>query len=44
MIEDSEQDNIQVIDTPGLKDSEGRDATYFKKMTKSLKMKLKIYI
>ena len=41
VIEDSEQDNIQVIDTPGLKDSEGRDATYFEKMTKSLKNEIK---
>lgn len=41
VIEDSEQDNIQVIDTPGLKDSEGRDATYFENMTKKLKNEIK---
>ena len=41
VIENSEQDNIQVIDTPGLKDSEGRDATYFENMTKRLKNEIK---
>lgn len=41
VIEKSEQDNIQVIDTPGLKDSEGRDAIYFEYMTKKLKNEIK---
>lgn len=41
VIKGSEQDNIQVIDTPGLKDSEGRDATYFENMTKKLKNEIK---